>query len=384
MKDEFLAMLSHELRTPMTAVLGWIQLLRAKGAELDSETLAVGLEVIERNGRLQARLIDDLLDLSRVISGKVRLESASVDTAALVRTVVASIQQLADDKDIAIEQAIDEGPKIVGDHGRLQQVVTNLLTNAIKFTPVGGRILVGNRYVDGQVVISVRDNGIGIDRGFLPHVFERFRQSDASTTRRAGGLGLGLAIVKQLAELHGGEVTAVSDGPGTGSLFVVKLPLGASDADTLRARGLDAVDRSGAENRDVAGLRVLVVDDDADVRELLERLLAERGVEVTTAASAPDALGLLEGQRPDVIISDIGMPDMDGYEFIRRVRARNRDGEPLPAAALTAFAGEHDQDRVIAAGYQAHLAKPVNATQLFRVLWYLASGQRLHQSSIGE
>jgi signal transduction histidine kinase/ActR/RegA family two-component response regulator len=370
MKDEFLAMLSHELRTPMTSVLGWTQLLRAKLPDVDGESLAIGLEVIERNARLQAKLIDDMLDLSRIISGKVRLDLARIDPSMLVRAAVESVRHLAHEKDIKIEVADDRIPPCVGDAGRLQQVLGNLLSNAIKFTPDGGRVLVACRHVDGHAVISVRDSGIGIAKEFLPHVFDRFRQSAPTTTRRTGGLGLGLAIVKQLVELHRGEVMARSDGLGTGSLFVVKLPLADVNGSTQVELGTYDVDY-GAEHRDVAGLHVLVVDDDADVREFLQRMLAENGVQVTLADSAPAALGLLERTRPDVIVSDIGMPDMDGYEFMRRVRAEPGKVRRLPAAALTAFAGEHDHERALAAGYQAHLPKPIDASELFRVLWQL-------------
>jgi signal transduction histidine kinase/ActR/RegA family two-component response regulator len=375
-KDEFLATLSHELRTPMTAVLGWAELLRNKLG--DRDTVETGLQVIERNARLQSKLIDDLLDLSRIISGKVRLESAPLDPVAVVREAIDSLQHVALQKSIQVEHMLEPIPAMRGDTARLHQVIGNLVSNALKFTPAGGRVLIATRYIDGDAVISVRDNGVGIGPDFLPYVFDRFRQSDPSITRSAGGLGLGLSIVKQLVELQGGEITVQSEGPGRGALFVVRLPVEHARGSFHAAEpgGALADAGSGAEHRDIAGLSVLVVDDDADVRDFMHRLLCEYGMRVETADSAAAALQVVAEARPDVIVSDIGMPDVDGYEFMRRLRAGSHGEQSLPAVALTAFAGEHDRERALAAGYQAHLAKPVNASELFRVLWELTSRRR--------
>jgi PAS domain S-box-containing protein len=367
LKDEFLATLSHELRTPLSAILGWSQLLRRSG-RLEGD-LQRGLDTIERNARAQTRLIEDLLDMSRITSGKVRLDIQTLEPFFFVEAALETVKPSADAKGIRLEKILDPsaGP-ISGDPGRLQQVVWNLLTNAIKFTPKGGKVQVLLERVASHVEISVADTGVGISPEFLPHVFERFRQQDASLTRRHGGLGLGLSIVKHLVEMHGGSVVAASPGEGAGATFSVRLPLLAAHRprDASRQHPRTALDAPVTlESTDLGGLRLLVVDDDPDGRELIRQLLSDCGAEVLCAGSATDALPMIERERPHLLISDIGMPDMDGYELLQHVRALGEArGGQVPAIALTAFARPEDRTRALRAGFLSHVAKPVEAAEL--------------------
>ena len=378
MKDEFLATLSHELRTPLNAILGWSQLLRAGGLP-GEEDLAEGLSVIERNARVQTQLIEDLLDMSRIISGKVRLNVQPVDVAAVIEAALGSVGPAAEAKAIRIQKVIDPtaGP-VVGDPARLQQVVWNLLSNAIKFTPKEGRVQIVLKLVNSHLEIVVSDTGAGIQPAFLPHVFERFRQADASTTRRHSGLGLGLSIVKHLTEMHGGEVRAASPGEGAGSTFTVLLPLAIAhqhEAPVAPERQHPRVP-SGLPAECPPGLdraRVLVVDDEKDSRALVKRLLEDCDAIVEMAASAEEGLAAVMRQPPDVLISDIGMPGTDGYQLIRAIRALDESkGGKVPAIALTAFARSEDRQRAMLAGFDMHIVKPIEPAELIAVVARLA------------
>ena len=368
MKDEFLATLSHELRTPLNAILGWTQLIR-KDAIARPDDLQRGMEVIERNARAQVRLIDDLLDLSRIMSGRFRLDVQQVSLAEIVRGALDSIEPAAQTKGVRLESVLDPRSVIVSaDPARLQQVFWNLLSNAVKFTPKGGKVQVLLQRVNSHIEFSVTDTGIGIPAGFLPHVFERFSQKDSSTHREYGGLGLGLAISKQLVDLHGGSIHAKSRGEGHGATFVVVLPLIMLGKETDRSA---RVHPGAAEDLSEAvpvpkldGVSALVVDDEADARELIQRVLEKQGASVTLAGSAEEALQMLETYRPDVLISDIGMPGMDGYQFMKRMRAGETSQRRTPALALTAFARADDRKHAILAGYQAHLSKPFDMAEL--------------------
>ncbi len=377
LKDEFLATLSHELRTPLNAILGWSQILSHRGGGRDSEDLAEGLQTIERNARSQAQIIEDLLDMSRIISGKIRLDVQRLDLASIVQTAIATVRPAAEAKGIKLQSIIDpiHGVMISGDGNRIQQVLWNLLTNAVKFTPKGGRVQILLERVNSHLEISVIDTGEGIAPEFLPFVFDRFRQADASITRRHRGLGLGLSIVKQLVELHGGSVRVQSDGPGKGTTFVVALPLmvvhGKPEPQAERRHPRATQGPDGAEQVcvEIAGVRVLVVDDEPDARALVKRLLEECHAIVTTAASAPEALRLLEGASFDVLLSDIGMPDVDGYALIQQVRSlKGFKGNNIPAIALTAYARAEDRVRAISAGYQMHVTKPVEPVELITMI----------------
>jgi PAS domain S-box-containing protein len=371
MKDEFLATLSHELRTPLNAILGWSSMLRRPGAT--AQQLAQGAEVIERNARSQARIIEDLLDMSAIISGKVRLEVDTLDLPGLVRSGIETARPTADAKGVALEARIDPLPGVLvrGDAHRLTQVLWNLLTNAIKFTGRGGTVQVSLGLADeAHVELQVADSGEGIAAEFLPFVFDRFRQADASTTRRHGGLGLGLSIVKQLVELHGGKVGVASAGPGRGATFTVRLPsvpvaLPEMARRERRAQPPVAEVFPSAECERIRGLRVLVVDDDRDARELVCRLLETCGAAVRTAASSEEAIHLLQGGPFDVLVSDIGMPGEDGYALMRRVRAMDpeRNGD-IPAVALTAYARGEDRIKAVRAGFHVHAAKPLDPAEL--------------------
>ena len=368
LKEEFVATLSHELRTPLTAILGWSQML---GREPDLRPhVRQGLEVIERNARAQTRLVSDLLDHERILAGKLRLEVERVDLLGPVEAAIESVLPSAQAKGLTVEREVDpEVGAAAVDPARIQQVVSNLLSNAIKFTPRGGRIRVGLERAGESVEVSVSDTGEGIAPEFLPHVFDRFRQADASTTRRSGGLGLGLAIVKQLVDLHGGTVRAASGGRGLGSTFTVSLPAPAGAA--ARAGPREAAVTDGG--RSLAGIAVLVVDDEEDTRGFVARALEEHGARVAVAAGAEDAVRRLESERPHVVISDIGMPGVDGYELVRRVRALGPErGGNVPAVALTAFARAEDRMRALRAGFQAHVAKPVDASELVVVVGNLS------------
>jgi PAS domain S-box-containing protein len=375
MKDEFLATLSHELRTPLNAILGWSQIL--KRIPRDREEMQQGLDTIERNARIQTRLIEDLLDMSRIISGKLRLDVQRLHPLACIEAAIETVQPSAQAKGIRLEQMLDPqaGP-IAGDPNRLQQIVWNLLSNAVKFTPRGGKVQVLLERVNSHIEISVADTGQGIRPEFLSFVFDRFRQADATTTRWHGGLGIGLSIVKQLVELHGGTVRVNSGGEGKGTTFVVALPLSAihprEDGQWLHpasAQGAPAI----SANVDLTGLRVLVVDDEIDTCKLIRRVLEDYHANVITAASVAEALPLLESSRPDVLVSDIGMPDVDGYEFLRRVRALGAArGGKIPAIALTAFARSEDRTRALMAGYSVHVSKPVEPQELMATVASLA------------
>lgn len=367
MKDEFIATLSHELRTPLNAILGWSQLMRR--GRISPEEILQGMEVIERNARLQTRLIDDLLDTSRIVSGKIRLENEPISIETAIRSAVQSARPHAEGKAIEIETQLDLNHAYVhGDAARLQQVLWNLLSNAIKFTPREGRITVSARERGGEVEIVIADSGAGIEPDLLPHIFERFRQSDRATSRKQGGLGLGLAIVKQLVELHGGRVAADSEGRGKGARFTVTLPSGAPPETTQIAdRPLVARLAEGAPL--LGGLSVLVVDDELEACDLARRILEEHGANVAVASGGEDALQQIAHAQPDVVVSDIGMPDIDGYELIRRLRASApAEGGLTPALALTAFARPEDRSEALSAGYQHHIAKPINPHELVRAV----------------
>ena len=372
LKDDFLATLSHELRTPLSSIVGWIQILRRNADK--PEDVRKGIEVIERNARAQGQLIEDLLDMNRIASGKVRLDIQPVQPISFIEAALESVMPAADAKNIRIVRILDPsaGP-VPGDPGRLRQVMTNLLSNAVKFTPRGGKVQVLLERVNSHVEISVSDTGIGIKQEFLAHVFERFRQSDGSTTRRFGGLGLGLSIVKNLVELHGGTVRVASDGEGRGATFYVHLPVPLASAygshvDRTHPRTiLEPVTQ--VDLPDLSGLTVLVVDDAPDARELATRMLEECGAMVVAAENAAEGLRIVEEKRPDVVISDIGMPDVDGYTFLRQVRQLGRErGGDVPAIALTAFARPQDRIQALRAGFVAHLAKPVDAPELLAVV----------------
>ena len=376
-KDDFVAMVSHELRTPLNAILGWTQLMTR--SRHDQALIARGLDVVARNTRLQAQLISDLLDISRIIAGKLQLETRSVDLRAIVSQAVESIQEEARVKGVEIVQALDEGASLVlGDSARLQQIVWNLLSNAIKFTPRGGRVRVSLQFEGSQAHIEVADTGTGIRPDVLPHIFERFRQADPSITRRFGGLGLGLSIVKNLVELHGGEVRATSGGEGLGATFTVTMPV-LSAVNPYERR------RDRAESAEaVIGLdaiRLLVVEDEADTLEFLRRLLTTHGATVLTATSAPEALSLVRNEKPDLLISDIGLPEIDGYDLIQQVRREPSPGRDIPAIALTAYARSEDRTRALRAGYQAHIAKPVEPNELLAMIAsfveFTGAGRRL-------
>ncbi|HEV8639864.1 MAG TPA: MASE1 domain-containing protein [Methylomirabilota bacterium] len=366
-KDRFLAMLSHELRTPLNAMLGWATVLRS--GRLDPATTVRALETIERNTRLQGKLIEDLLDVSRIISGKLSVEMRPVDLPAVTDAAVEAVRPAAQAKAIQLE-IIHHGSMVavVGDAARLQQVVGNLLSNAIKFTGLGGRITVRLERLDAHVRIQVSDTGKGISPEFLPRIFERFQQADATSTREQGGLGLGLTIVRHLVELHGGLIRADSGGEGQGATFTVDLPV------VLEAtpRERDEWPAIGVAPGLLEGVRVLVVDDDADARQLVSTVLVESGARATAAASVGEALESLARARFDVLVADIAMPGRDGYDLIQEVRRLEGERRSIPAVALTAYAGREDREHALAAGYHAHLTKPLEASKLVDVVAGLA------------
>jgi signal transduction histidine kinase/ActR/RegA family two-component response regulator len=376
LKDDFLSTLSHELRTPLNAIVGWAEMLwRSK---LDPVASLHAVEVIRRNARMQVQMVDDLLDVSRIITGKLRLSVQPVDLGTIIMAAVDGLRPAAEAKQIRLQLQLDSPVgQVSGDPDRLQQVAWNLISNAIKFTPKGGRVIVSLDRIESHVEITVSDTGLGITPEFLPHVFDRFRQADATSTRAFGGLGLGLSIVRQLIELHGGTVRVDSEGEGLGSTFTVSLPL-------MAVRS--AVSDSGSEQQpelklpelecppELNGLRVLVVDDDTDTCELLQVILEGCGAQVKTACSAAAALEAVVEEVFDVLISDIGMPDEDGYSLIAKVRAlgKERGGKVPAAAALTAYAGEEDRIRVLRSGFQMHVPKPISPTELVAVVANLA------------
>jgi signal transduction histidine kinase len=352
LKDEFLATVSHELRTPLTAVLGWARLLRLGG--FDAERQAAAIETIERNARAQAQLIEDLLDVSRIVTGKLSPQLDRVEAASFVCSAIESVRPTAEAKQLTLAATIAPGTiAVLGDAGRLEQVVWNLLSNAIKFTPDGGRIDVRLGLVDGEVEVAVRDTGVGISHEFLPHVFERFRQADATISREHSGLGLGLAIVQHVVELHRGRVRAESEGIGCGATFVVRLPAASSE---LAA----SADEAGRDAWRLDGIRVLVVDDSEDAREMLSVALARSGAEVATAASTAEALAALAARRPDVVVADLAMAGEDGFALARRLRALPPElGGATPAIAVTAYVLTDDRVRVLEAGFQSLVTKPL-------------------------
>jgi signal transduction histidine kinase/ActR/RegA family two-component response regulator/PAS domain-containing protein len=369
-KDEFLAIVSHELRTPLNAILGWVKMLRDGLAE---EKRARALETIERNARAQAQLIEDLLDVSRIVSGKLRLDVEPVDLPLVIERAVETVRPAAAAKNIDIRLVLDpKASPVLGDPERLQQVIWNLLSNAVKFSPKGRDVLVILRKRDSSVDVVIEDNGQGIEPSFLPHVFERFRQADPSTTRTKTGLGLGLAIVRNLIELHGGTVTAESEGVGRGATFCVCLPISPVRAPSFTRPPALQLAASGPKIEcppELAGIHVLVVDDEEDARDLVAELLVQCQVKVSTAASVPEALRIVEAERPTVIVSDIGMPEEDGYSLIRKLRALPPSkGGNIPAVALTAYARTEDRTKTLVAGFNMHIPKPVEATELLAVL----------------
>lgn len=368
MKDEFLATLSHELRTPLTSLLGWSSVLRE--AKREEKVLNQGLEAIDRNARVQAQLIDDLLDVSRIVSGKLNLDVRPLEISSVTRAAINVVRPAADAKNITLDYSAEPGlGAISADSGRLHQIIWNLLSNAVKFTPQGGKITIRTEQDGTHAKITVTDTGQGIDAEFLPRVFDRFRQADSSTTRSFGGLGLGLAIVRHLVELHGGTVSAESEGPGKGATFFATFPLLTGRPEPIAPGG----EMCAAEMRSLDGLRVLLVDDEAEAREIISTVIGRTGAEVQTCISASDALTKLAEWRPDVILSDIAMPEEDGYSFIGKVRSLPREkGGETPAAALTAYARDEDRVQALAAGYQMHIAKPIGASQLVNMVAKLA------------
>jgi signal transduction histidine kinase/ActR/RegA family two-component response regulator len=374
LKDEFLAILSHELRTPLSAVLGWASLLAT--GQLDPARMMSAIRTIERNAKVLARIIDDLLDVSRIISGNVRLEPLPLDLVAVIQGALDEVRLAAEAKAINLTFTCQAAPAPVGgDALRLQQAVANLLYNAVKFTPAGGLVDVRLSSGDSDAVIHVADTGQGIAPEFLPHIFERFTQADTSTTRRLGGIGLGLAIVKTLVELHGGTVRADSPGPGRGAIFTIRIPILPPDAERV-----ERVERPGAAT--VAAMprldsvSVLLVEDDPDGRQVLTVILEIAGAKVRAVSSVRAAISALVDFRPDVLVSDVGLPDEDGYALIRHVRAREGDcGSSMPAIALTGYATSDDRVRLLAAGFQLYLPKPVDPSDLVAAVASLAHGR---------
>jgi signal transduction histidine kinase/ActR/RegA family two-component response regulator len=371
MKDEFLSTLSHELRTPLNAMLGWAQLLMDGGK--DDKMLKRGLQTIERNARAQSQLIEDMLDMSRLIAGKIRIEVDRTWPSDFITAAVETVRPIAMAKGVRLEMLIEShaGP-LAADAGRLQQVMTNLLSNAIKFTPGGGAVRVSSKRLGDAIVIEVTDTGIGIKPEFMPYVFDRFRQADSSSTRRHGGLGLGLSIAQQLVELQGGRLSAASAGEGEGATFTLTMPLhGQDDAPAapdclLKPHDLDAVRASSGA---LAGLTILVVDDERDSLDIVHYVLADMAATIVTASTAYEALQMIDRLKPDLMVSDIGMPGMDGLELIRRVRASNNPQvAAVRALALTAFSRREDRLRSLEAGFDEYLSKPVAPSELVRAV----------------
>ena len=378
-KDEFLATLSHELRTPLTSILGWSHLL--DNGKLDEEGVKRAVETIVRNAEAQKQLIDELLDISRIIIGKLRLDVRPVQLAPMIESIVDGMRPAADARNIQLQTALDQSVNpISGDPDRLQQVIWNLLSNAIKFTSQGGKVLVRLERTDSNLEITISDTGQGIARELLPYVFDRFRQSDSSSSRTHGGLGLGLAIVRQLVELHGGTVSAESPGEGEGSTFKVRLPVRSvrhepDDRANSVVKILDEVSTKPVPSLD--GMNVLVVDDDRDSRELVTVVLKGSGAKVVSVTSALEALRELALKRFDVLLSDIGMAEMDGYALIKQIRQLPAErGGKIPAAALTAYAGIENQKRALSAGYQVHIPKPIGPSELITAVARLADQRK--------
>ena len=362
-KDEFLAVLSHELRTPLTSMLGWLRMLRT--GRLDAAGVDRAYDVLERSTRLQAQIVEDLLDVSRVISGKMVLTLTPVSVGAVVEAALESQRSAATAKRLTITTEIDPAARLIADAGRLQQVFVNLISNAVKFTPPDGRVTIRAESAPRFVVVSVSDTGRGMNPDILPYVFEPFRQAEGAHSRVHTGLGLGLAIVRHLVELHGGTVSVASEGPERGSTFTVRLP---ADIEPT-AHAFDVAEGPDLRSADLRGLRVLVVEDEGDTRDILDVLLRESGADVQAVPDAEAAMQALQSRPPDVLISDIGMPEMDGYDLIRQVRRLSPDaGGRVPAIALTAFAHGSDHREALRAGYDRHLPKPVDAVTLTRTV----------------
>ncbi|HEX3230034.1 MAG TPA: PAS domain S-box protein, partial [Pyrinomonadaceae bacterium] len=370
-KDEFLATLSHELRTPLTAMLGWLTMLRS--GRLDEETSKHALDTVERNARAQAQLIEDLVDVSRIAGGKLQLEMQPVDLSVLIDAAVDIVRPAANARGVLMEISVEPAVgRVAGDPSRLQQIIWNLLSNAVKFTPRDGYVYVKLRGVETATELEVRDTGIGIDPDFLPWVFERFRQAESAVTRSHRGMGLGLAIVRHLTELHGGTVTAHSDGDGQGATFTIRLPLAEERAPLTTTAEAEI---SQAASQTLNGIKVLLVEDEPDARELLSMTLRISGASVYAVDSAREALRTLSSFKPDVLLSDIGLPLESGYDLIRQVRALSTNLKKIPAIALTAFATEKDRQRALSAGFQIHLAKPVEPQALVDVIEKLVNGK---------
>ncbi|MEN9565846.1 MAG: hypothetical protein RLZZ69_1042, partial [Cyanobacteriota bacterium] len=370
-KDEFLAIVSHELRSPLNPILGWSQLLQTQN--FDQSRMAQGLEIIERNAKLQSQLIDDLLDVAKILRGKLSLNATPLNLALVIQSALEAVKTTAAAKSVCLNQVLPNIGQISGDFTRLQQIIWNLLSNAIKFTPAGGQVDICLEQIDNLAQITVSDTGKGINSDFLPHIFEYFRQEDPSITRNHGGLGLGLAIVYHLVEAHGGTISAESDGEGLGATFTVRLPL--IDVEPAMEQ------TNGLSNRelDLTGIRVLYVDDQPDARELLEVLLTQYGAKVVTVASAIEALRVLKSLPHDILVSDIGMPETNGYSLIEQIRSLPPErGGQIPAIALTAYAGETDRELALSFGFQEHLPKPFNSNQLIQTMLTLV----INQSSI--
>lgn len=381
MKDEFLATLSHELRTPLNSVLGWARLLRTR--TFDPATTARALETIERNAQAQSQMIEDILDVSRIIRGKLQLNLRPINLIPVVEAAIDSVRPAAEAKSLQLESLLDPAlERVVGDPDRLQQIIWNLLTNAIKFTPEGGKIEIRSLLAGSCAQIQVKDTGIGIKKEFLPYVFDRFRQADSGTTREHGGLGLGLAIVRHLVELHHGSIYADSEGEGKGATFTVELTLPSGKTPKanhpkqriLTQESSPSLPEASVESsRTLSGLQVLLVDDEPDVRELLTTVMEGSGAKVIAVASVKEALEVLDSTQPDILVSDIGMPVEDGYMLMRKVRDREaQGGRRLPAVALTAYAREEDCEAAIESGFQMHMSKPVNTAQFVMTVANLA------------
>ena len=374
MKDEFLATLSHELRSPLNAMLGWAQLL--KNRKFDEKTTAKAMEIIDRTARVQAQLVDDLLDVSRIIQGKLLLNIRPLELTSIIGAVLDTLRPAIEAKQIQIQTVLDpQAGMVAGDSDRLQQVIWNLLSNAIKFTPVGGRVEVRLEKTNSQVQVIVSDTGKGINPEFVPYVFDRFRQADSSMTRAYNGLGLGLAIVRHLIELHGGTVHAHSEGEGLGATFMVKLPIVSIQWHSCDREAISQTETNVSElfSTHLDGLQVLVVDDDYDSLLFVGTVLEECGAKVIRASSSTQAIELIKKCKPDVLVSDIGMPEEDGYSLIRKVRALTaQEGGRIPAAALTAYARAEDRTRSLLEGFQIHISKPIEPSELVAVVANLA------------
>jgi PAS domain S-box-containing protein len=365
-KDEFLATVSHELRTPLTSILGWTRML--VNGQVPQENQQRVFEIVDRNAQSQAQLVEDLLDISRIITGKLRVDFTAVDLQGVVTAAVEAVRPSAEAKGIRVKSIFSSGAgPVAGDADRLHQVVWNLLSNAVKFTPRKGSVQIELRRVDSQVELHVIDNGIGIAPEFLPHVFDRFSQADSSITRSRGGLGMGLAIVKSLVELHGGVVSVASDGEGKGAVFTVKLPVSAvSDPSIRRPVERPRLQADMKQRPDLVGLKILIVDDDRDTCDMVQFILSECGAIVQTASSAEAALRLFDSWHPDILISDIGMPDRNGYDLIRVIRDERKSR--IPAVALTAMARIDDRIKALTAGFQMHVSKPVEPVELITIV----------------